>query len=185
MAKVAHDTSRPWPGEAIASWHRSRDRRGRKMNEQRVLPAFRVSTCQIVCPEWSGGPTAFCELSAQLLASRFVTIIGPGGVGKTTVAIAVAHDLLEAFAEAVMFVDLGALSEPDLVTTSLSLMLGLPVQSDDPTPSLIAYLRDKRMLLILDNCEHVIEAVAALATTHFPGRAAGPSSCDEPRGSES
>jgi predicted ATPase/DNA-binding winged helix-turn-helix (wHTH) protein len=118
-------------------------------------------------PRMVGRTDGVLELSAQLLAWRFVTIIGPGGVGKTTVAIAVAHDLLEAFAEAVMFVDLGALSEPDLVTTSLSLMLGLPVQSDDPTPSLVAYLRDKRMLLILDNCEHVIEAVAAVATSIF------------------
>jgi predicted ATPase/DNA-binding winged helix-turn-helix (wHTH) protein len=108
-------------------------------------------------------------LSAQLLASRFVTIIGPGGVGKTTVAVAAAHDLLEAFDEAVLFVDLGALSDPRLVSTSLSLMLGLPVQSDDPTPSIIAHLRDKRILLILDNCEHVIEAVATLMTNVFVG----------------
>ncbi len=79
-----------------------------------------------------------------------------------------AHDLLEAFAEAVIFVELGALSEPDLVTTSLSLMLGLPVQSDDPTPGLIAHLREKRMLLLLDNCEHVIAAVASLVTEIFP-----------------
>jgi predicted ATPase/DNA-binding winged helix-turn-helix (wHTH) protein len=107
------------------------------------------------------------ELSAHLLASRFVTIIGPGGVGKTTIAVAVAHDLLEAFAEEVLFVDLGALSDPRLVSTSLSLMLGLPVQSDDPTPSIIAHLRDKRMLLILDNCEHLIEAVASLMTNVF------------------
>jgi predicted ATPase/DNA-binding winged helix-turn-helix (wHTH) protein len=119
-------------------------------------------------PRMVGRADGVLALSAQLLTSRFVTIIGPGGVGKTTVAIAVAHDLLEAFAEAVIFVDLGALSEPDLVTTSLSLMLGLPVQSDDPTPGLVAHLRDRRMLLILDNCEHVIEAVASLVTKIFP-----------------
>jgi predicted ATPase/DNA-binding winged helix-turn-helix (wHTH) protein len=106
-------------------------------------------------------------LSAQLLGSRFVTVVGPGGVGKTTIAVAVSHDLLEAFAEQVIFVDLGSLSDPGLVNSSLALMLGLPVQSDDPTPILFAHLRDKRMLLILDNCEHVIEAVAPLAAGLF------------------
>lgn len=98
-------------------------------------------------PRMVGRADPILALSAQLLASRFVTVTGPGGVGKTTVAVAVAHDLLETFAEAVIFIDLGALSDPNLVTTSISLMLGLPVQSDDLTPSLIAHLRDKRMLL--------------------------------------
>jgi predicted ATPase len=104
-------------------------------------------------------------LSAQLNASRFVTIIGAGGVGKTTVAIAVGHHLLEAFAGAVLFVDLGMLDYPGLVTTALASLLGLPVQSDDATPNLIAYLRDRRILLILDTCEHLIEAVATLTAS--------------------
>jgi predicted ATPase/DNA-binding winged helix-turn-helix (wHTH) protein len=114
-------------------------------------------------PRMVGREDGVRALSAQLLASRFVTVTGPGGVGKTTVAVAVAHDLLETFAEAVIFFDLGSLSDPNLVTTSFALMLGLPVQSDDPTPGVIAHLRDKRILLILDNCEHVIEPVAAFA----------------------
>jgi DNA-binding winged helix-turn-helix (wHTH) protein len=104
------------------------------------------------------------KVSTQLTASRFVTIVGAGGVGKTTVAIAVGHHLSEAFAGAVLFVDLGMLSDPDLVTTAVTSMLGLSVQSEDTTHSLIAYLRDRRMLLILDTCEHLIEAVAALAS---------------------
>ena len=106
-------------------------------------------------------------ISTQLTASRFVTIVGAGGVGKTTVAVAVGHHLIEAFAGAVLFVDLGMLSDPDLVATAIASMLGLSVQSDDATPSLIAYLRDKRILLILDTCEHLIEAVAALASRIF------------------
>ena len=73
------------------------------------------------------------------------------------------HHLIEAFAGAVLFVDLGMLSDPKLVATAVASMLGLSVQSDDATPSLIAYLRDKRILLILDTCEHLVEAVAALA----------------------
>ena len=75
------------------------------------------------------------KLSAQLNASRFVTIVGAGGVGKTTVAIAVGHHLIEAFAGAVLFVDLGMLSDPDLVATAVASMLGLSVQSDDATPA--------------------------------------------------
>ncbi len=62
-----------------------------------------------------------------------------------------------------LFVDLGMLSDPKLVSTAVASMLGLSVQSDDVRPSLIAYLRDKRVLLILDTCEHLVEAVAALA----------------------
>ena len=110
-------------------------------------------------------------VATRLAAERFVTIVGAGGVGKTTVAIAVGHDLLAPFAGAVMFVDLGALSDPKLAATTLATMLGLSVQTDDATPSLVAYLRDKRILLILDTCEHLIEAVAELASRIF---AAGP-----------
>jgi DNA-binding winged helix-turn-helix (wHTH) protein len=107
------------------------------------------------------------RLSAQLTASRFVTIVGVGGVGKTTVAVAVGHHLIEAFAGATLFVDLGMLSDPALVGTAVASMLGLSVQSDDPTPNLIAFLRDRRILLILDTCEHLIEAVASLAARIF------------------
>ena len=76
--------------------------------------------------------------------------------------MAVGHHLSEAFAGAVLFVDFGMLSDPDLVATAIASMLGLPVGSDDARPSLIAYLRDKRVLLILDTCEHLIDAVARL-----------------------
>jgi predicted ATPase len=105
------------------------------------------------------------RLSARLNASRFVTVVGPGGVGKTTVAIAVGHHLIEAFAGAVLFVDLGMLGDPDFVTMAMASLLGLSVQSNDATLNLIAYLRNKRILLILDTCEHLVEAVAALAAS--------------------
>ena len=107
------------------------------------------------------------EISALLAAERFVTIVGPGGIGKTTVAVSVGHELLTEFAGAVHFFDLGPINDPLLVPSSVASTLGLPVQSSDPTPGLIALLRNKRMLLILDSCEHVIETAAALAERIF------------------
>lgn len=105
------------------------------------------------------------KLSSHLIASRFVTIVGAGGVGKTTVAVAVAHHLAEAFAGSVLFVDLGMLSDQKLAATAVASMLGLSVQSDNVWPTLMAYLHDKRILLILDTCEHLVEPVASLAAS--------------------
>jgi predicted ATPase/DNA-binding winged helix-turn-helix (wHTH) protein len=107
------------------------------------------------------------KLSAHLKIERFVTIVGPGGIGKTTVAVAVGHTLLQDFDGAVFFFDLGTLSDPLLVPSAIASTLGLLVQSNDPVPGLIAYLRDKRALLILDSCEHVIEPAASLAERIF------------------
>ncbi|WP_338128906.1 ATP-binding protein [Bradyrhizobium brasilense] len=107
------------------------------------------------------------RLPARLYATRFVTIVGSGGVGKTTLAIAIGHQLMDSFAGAVLFVDLSMTSDPALVGTIIASLLGLSVQSNDAAPSLIAYLRDKRILLILDTCEHLVEAVAVLASTIF------------------
>jgi predicted ATPase/DNA-binding winged helix-turn-helix (wHTH) protein len=104
------------------------------------------------------------RISNHLIAARFVSIVGIGGVGKTTVAIAVGNHLREAFTDAVLIADLSMLSDPSLVATAIASMLGLSIQSEDATPALIAYLRSRRMLLILDTCEHLIDAVAALTS---------------------
>jgi len=106
-------------------------------------------------------------LSDRLITSRFVTIVGAGGVGKTTAAIAVGHELVQAFAGAVLFVDLGASTDPGFVVTSLASILGLSSPVDNPIARVTAYLRDKRLLLILDNCEHLIDATADLAARIF------------------
>jgi DNA-binding winged helix-turn-helix (wHTH) protein len=102
------------------------------------------------------------EISWQLVIHRLVTIHGPGGIGKTTVATSVGHALLADFAGAARFFDCGPIDDPHLVSSGLAAILGVPVQSSDPTASLISVLRPQRMLLILDGCEHVIEAAAPL-----------------------
>ncbi|UFZ07181.1 winged helix-turn-helix domain-containing protein [Bradyrhizobium ontarionense] len=105
-----------------------------------------------------------CEM---LFEDRFVTIVGPGGIGKTTVAIAAAHESNPQIDGAVAFFDLGPLNDPMLVPTAVASTLGLMVQSDDPTPAIISFIRDKSMLLVLDSCEHVITSAAALAEHVF------------------
>jgi predicted ATPase len=145
----------------VAPLARSSDR-GRESAE--VVPRFPYANLPSRLIRMVGRIDDVPKLAAQLTAERLVTIVGAGGVGKTTVAVAVAHDVIEAFAGTVLFVDLGMLSDPKLAATAVASMLGLSVQTDDATPALIAYLRDKRFLLVLDTCEHLIEAVAALAS---------------------
>lgn len=103
------------------------------------------------------------ELSARLLSDRFITLRGPGGIGKTTVAVALAHEMQAAFDGHVHFLDLGPLRDATLVASTLATALGLVVHHADPTDSIISFLRDRHLLLVLDSCEHVIDVVAGLA----------------------
>src|SRR6267154_1438614 len=106
-------------------------------------------------------------VSETLPARRFFTIVGPGGIGKTTVATAVSHSMLAAFDGAVHWVDFGPLCTPSLVPNRVASTVGLPGNFDDPLAALPAFLRDRRMLLVLDSCEHLIETIAPLAERIF------------------
>ncbi len=106
-------------------------------------------------------------ISEELTARRFLTIVGPGGIGKTTVAIAVSRSMLAAFDGAVHYVDFGPLGTPSLVPNMVASTVGLPGNFDDPLAALPAFLRDRRMLLVLDSCEHLIDTIAPLAERIF------------------
>ncbi|UCI05179.1 winged helix-turn-helix domain-containing protein [Mesorhizobium sp. B1-1-8] len=103
------------------------------------------------------------EICEKLLSKKFVTVVGAGGVGKTIAALSVAHLLLEEFLGAICFVELSAIGSPQVVATTITSAFRLSIRSEDPIPELIAHLRDKRVLLILDNCEHLIETAAVIA----------------------
>jgi len=100
---------------------------------------------------------------ARVAQQRFLTIVGPGGIGKTTVAVAAAKALRDSYADGVWFVGLGSLQDPALVPSAVSAVLGSPPGVGDPLSSLVAWLRDKCALIVIDNCEHVVGAAAATA----------------------
>jgi predicted ATPase/DNA-binding winged helix-turn-helix (wHTH) protein len=103
------------------------------------------------------------KLSARLSQSRFITIVGTGGIGKTSVALAVAEKMATSYRDGARFVDLTPVANPLAVPSALSSALGTSRATKDTVPNLIAFLRDRHMLLVLDNCEHVIRVAAALA----------------------
>jgi predicted ATPase/DNA-binding winged helix-turn-helix (wHTH) protein len=130
----------------------------RLAGDSEAMPARLPAVKRIV-----GRDDVIRRLAEQLLARRFVSVVGPGGIGKTTVALAVAHALSDRFARAVAFIDLSLLREPLLLPSTVATALGFRVHEQDCTDALVAQLAGRRMLLLFDNCEHVIESVAALA----------------------
>jgi predicted ATPase/DNA-binding winged helix-turn-helix (wHTH) protein len=114
-----------------------------------------------------GRDDAVNAIAANLVAHRFVTVVGSGGIGKTTVAVAVAHALLASFDGAVCFVQLATLRDPASVAGALATTLGLRTLSNDPAAAVIGHLRGKRMLLVLDCCEQIINSAAECAERLF------------------
>jgi predicted ATPase/DNA-binding SARP family transcriptional activator len=106
------------------------------------------------------------EIKACLARTRLVTLTGSGGVGKTRLALQVAEDLAAEYPDGAWFVDLAPLTGPDLVAQTLCSVLDLHAASGAaPQETLLGSLRSKSLLLVLDNCEHLITECARLADT--------------------
>ena len=110
------------------------------------------------------------SLREVLEGNRLVTLIGAGGAGKTRLAVQVAADLAREFGDGVCYVDLAPITHPDVVPVTAARALGLPDQPGRSTmDTLLRHLRDREMLLVLDNCEHLLEAGAALVAALLGG----------------
>src|SRR5262245_49451077 len=111
------------------------------------------------------GREAELEAASRLLVrSRLLTLTGPGGTGKTRFALRLAADVLDRYRDGACFVDLAPVADPSLVLTVTILALGLPDLRDRPPIELLKeILREKRLLLLLDNFEHLLEAGPRLA----------------------
>jgi predicted ATPase/DNA-binding winged helix-turn-helix (wHTH) protein len=109
-----------------------------------------------------GRDDAVVSLSSEMRTRRFVTVVGPGGMGKTMFAMVVANRFSASLRHQALFVDFSRLSDPLLLPSSLASLLGVPSSSEDPFRGVIEFLGDKQMLIVLDSCEHVIDAAANL-----------------------
>jgi diguanylate cyclase (GGDEF)-like protein len=104
------------------------------------------------------------EIETFLTKKQIVSVVGPGGIGKTRVAVEVAERMLPSFPDGVWFVDLVPIVDPSLVAVTATSAIGVKLPPNrDPTAALAGALKTQRMLLVLDNCEHVVHAAAEFA----------------------
>ena len=111
-----------------------------------------------------GRETQLAEAKQLLANTRLLTLTGPGGTGKTRLSLKIAQDRLSSFNDGVWFIELAPLTDPSLIPQTIATIFGLRELPNLPILNIVTdYLRAKQLLLILDNCEHLIEASAKLS----------------------
>jgi predicted ATPase/DNA-binding winged helix-turn-helix (wHTH) protein len=109
-----------------------------------------------------GRAALIARLGQQLVEQRLVTLTGPGGIGKSTVALAIANQQVGHFAQGIRFIDLASAFTAEQVSARLAMAQGITVATVDSLTTFTKSLGHSRLLLILDTCEHVLEAVSVV-----------------------
>jgi predicted ATPase/DNA-binding winged helix-turn-helix (wHTH) protein len=153
----------------LGEWFvQDRELPGRGAEPGGLLPAPEAvaSNLPVATSGLVGRGAAVEQLRDFLSAYRVVTLTGPGGIGKTSLALEVARGLLPAFQGNIWLVELASLADPSLVPSAVAAVLGLKFGGGDISAEFVARAIGRgRLLLVLDNCEHVIDAAAGLAET--------------------
>jgi hypothetical protein len=115
--------------------------------------------------EWVTGPAKLPHRGGShgITSKHFVTIGGSGGTGKTAIALATGRRSLRSHPDGVRIVDLGSLTDGALIPTVLAATLGLDSGARDPMRQIATFLKDQRLLILLENCEHVVHDAADIA----------------------
>jgi predicted ATPase/DNA-binding CsgD family transcriptional regulator len=130
------------------------------------LAPARTHNLPVSLTSFLGRASESAKVAALLARHRLVTVTGPGGSGKTRIAIEVARRVVPRFEDGVWLVELAQVEDPVLVPTAVSVVLGVREQPGlTLTESLAAVMGGRHVLLVLDNCEHVIDAAARLCDT--------------------
>ena len=153
--------------QLAASADRARSRRPRAVPE----PVAVAPKTNLLLPPTRliGRAQDIAATAALVSANRLVTLIGAGGVGKTRVALSVASEVASRFRDGAWFVYLAPLSDPSSLPWTVAAVLGIgETQSASAIDRITDFLRDREILLVLDNCEHLLDAVAAFVQTVLP-----------------
>ncbi len=148
----------PMP-ETTALYHWIRGRPGHEPAREALITNLPIPLTTFV-----GREPQMAEIRRRLTQTRLLTLTGPGGSGKTRLAIQVATDLVDAYKDGVWFIDLAPLHDPAQVGAAVARTLRVEGPGSSPiTDALVAFLRNRRTLLVLDNCEHLVDACAQIA----------------------
>ena len=104
-------------------------------------------------------------ITALLGTARMVSVTGPAGVGKTRISVCAASMVADQYPDGVFFANLAGISDPGLLAGTVAAALGLPGVDGPRDAALLGHVRDRKLLLILDTCEHLVDACAAFADT--------------------
>src|SRR3984957_11087579 len=138
----------------------------------RTPKALAATNLPVQLTSFVGRDAQLTQLRELLAQNRVVTLTGAGGVGKTRLAIQVAAGMAGDFSDGVWYVDLAPITDPDLVPVTVARALGLPDQPGRATmDTLLRFVRDRQMLVVLDNCEHLLDANAELVVALLSGAA--------------
>jgi predicted ATPase/class 3 adenylate cyclase len=111
-----------------------------------------------------GRERELAEVSERIPRCRLLTLTGPGGIGKTRLSLQAAADVMDHFADGVHFVEFAPVSDARMVPQTVATVLGVKEEAGRPViEAIVRYVRDRKLLLILDNCEHLVRACAELA----------------------
>lgn len=157
-------------GELRIQPSRSDDRVGRRTVVARPGSASSLTNLPASVSELIGREDELADILNLAAAHRLVTLTGPGGIGKTGLAVALARELLPHFADGIWLVELSPVADPELLPATVAAAVGLDLGGGEASTQGVAQaLVGRRLLLVLDTCEHVVGAAAALAEAVLRG----------------
>jgi len=138
-----------------------------------ISPTVELARCHnlpVDLTRFVGREPELAEVQRQLASTRLLTLAGPGGVGKTRLALKLAEEVVDQYRDGVWLVELASLADGALVPKAVATALGVLEQVGRPLDlSLVDALRDAQLLLVVDNCEHLVQAAASLVLTLLRG----------------